>query len=124
VTPAELGRSTEARFILDALERGLLVSRPFADAPGYDVVVDSGKRITRVQVKGARPGRCGRYYVNLNRHGRRRRGYDVVAIWLVRDARWIFIPARAVRNGVNMLGVTTNGKHSHRSWDIFRRSTR
>lgn len=120
MSPGALGRATEARFLVDALERGLQVSLPFAEAAGYDAVVDSGGRLLRVQVKGARPGKSGRYWVNLNKHRRRHRGYDVVAVWLVRDGRWLFIPARAVRHRVSMLGVTANGKHSGRSWEIFR----
>jgi PD-(D/E)XK endonuclease len=120
MTPNDLGRATEARFLVDALERGLKVALPFSESPGYDAVVDSGRRLIRVQVKGARPGRSGKYWVNMNRHGRRHRGYDVVAIWLVRDARWIFIPARVVRHGSSMVGVTAGGKHSRRSWEIFR----
>lgn len=121
VTTGDFGRATEARFTLDASLHGLLVSRPEGDAPGYDRIVDNGKRLFRVQVKGVTRSLYGKksYSVNINRHGRKPPTFDEVAVWLDGEARWVFLPARVRR--MKMVRIAPSGKHSRRGWDVFAR---
>jgi hypothetical protein len=133
MTNAEFGRATEARFVMDALSRGLLVSRPTPDAPGYDAVVDCRGSLKRVQVKGSRPSRgkpSGRsrrvYRVNVGRRrrsgkiNRRHKRYDVLAVWLNRDNSWLFIPRRRVK-GNGLMNLTIGGSNLRRldNWNLF-----
>lgn len=46
-----IGDIAEATFALEALRQGLIVSKPLSTGEVYDFIVDSGKRLYRVQVK-------------------------------------------------------------------------
>lgn len=118
MSPEQFGRSTQARFLLDAHLHGLEVSIPFDSLPGYDMIVDNGRRIWRVQVKGATIGYRGNYTVNIRKPGRRYPDFDVVAVWMTREGRWAFLP-RWVRKRT-IVRLTATGKFSGRGWEIFR----
>jgi hypothetical protein len=121
VTTCDFGRATEARFTLDAFLHGLLVSRPEADNPGYDRIVDNGKRLFRVQVKGATRNPYGNknYVVNINRAGRKLPNFDEVAVWLDGESRWVFLPSRVRR--LMQVQIAPSGKHTRRGWEVLTR---
>lgn len=48
-----VGELAELRFQLQCHERGWTVSKPYGDNARYDFIVDTGKRLLRVQVKSA-----------------------------------------------------------------------
>ena len=107
-------------------ERGLCVSRPFDSLPFYDAIVDNGSRLFRVQIKGARPttrskkSGATQYRVNTNRNGVRRMKFDVAAVWLAADGRWVFLPGRLAKK--KLVNLTPNGRYSRRGWEVFSRS--
>lgn len=123
MTGADLGRATQARFLLDAHTHGFLVSIPWDSVPGYDALVDTGRKVLRVQIKGARPSTSrktsGTYTININRHRRKRPRFDLLAVWLDGDAKWIFLPGKLCR--VIQLRIRPNGRfHKYSSrWDLF-----
>lgn len=47
----EVGGHAEARFAVEALERGFSVCKPFIDARKYDFILEKQGRFIRVQVK-------------------------------------------------------------------------
>lgn len=51
--PKARGELAEARFIVKALSLGLFVSKPFGDSLPYDFIIESGGKLSRVQVKSA-----------------------------------------------------------------------
>lgn len=118
MTAAQFGRTTQARFLLDAHLHGLNISIPFDSMPGYDICVDNGRRMWRVQVKGCTMSNRGQYSVNINRHRGRIPNFDVVAVWLSRDDKWVFLP-RSVRHR-RMVRLRPNGKFAKKGWEIFR----
>jgi len=121
MTQNQYGRATQARFLLDAHLHGLEVSIPFDALPGYDVVVDTGVRLWRIQVKGATMSSKGVYSICVRRAGKKSvPNFDVCAVWLSRENRWVFLP-RSIRRRT-MIHLTPHGKFSHRGWEIFRKS--
>lgn len=114
-----LGRATEARFVADAQSRGLLVSRPFTDAPGYDAIVDNGRRLIRVQVKGCTPNKRGFCRININRHRHSKPKYDVLAIWMSSVGRWFFAPGHT--RSRTHLDLYPAGKFARTGWEILSR---
>src|SRR5271165_2100902 len=48
------GEQAEAAFLNKAISLGLNVARPWGDSERYDFIVDSGRRLLRVQVKSTR----------------------------------------------------------------------
>ena len=117
MSPEQFGRTTQARFLLDAHLHGLHVSVPFDALPGYDLIVDNGRRMWRVQVKGCSLGSQGYYSANIRRPGRRLPNFDVVAVWMSRENQWAFLP-RSVRKRI-VVRLTPRGKFSGRGWELF-----
>ena len=87
-----------------ALERGLIVSRPFGESAGYDVVVDNQwlrgaariGRLWRVQVRsvsGAPPFRVTTFHGTAKRPITRADA-DFLAVLIVPLRRWYIIPIR------------------------------
>lgn len=122
-THADFGRATEARFLLDAHRHGLIVSRPFDSARGYDAVVDNGRRLFRVQIKGAHlsddSDGGASYHISSNPYRSRRIKFDIMAVWLDDHTRWLFLPSEYRRR--TTVKLSPYGKHSHRNWDVFLR---
>ena len=49
----------EAAFVAKAVSLGLCVSKPWGESQRYDLIVDNGRRLLRVQVKSAHRSRPG-----------------------------------------------------------------
>lgn len=116
---ANFGRATEARFLVDAQQKGLMVSFPFSGAPGYDAIVDTGSQLFRVQIKGCNTDmRRNECCININRYGRRPPKYDILAVWVQVDdeGRWYFFGPKT--RFLKMLRVVPNTNRI--GWDIFR----
>lgn len=93
------GNIAEVRFVHDALVSGFNPSIPWGNQPGYDVVLSSGTRNFRVQVKSTSfVGSSGLTTVTVASRGptRLNRTYDVLAIWFVREGKWLFLPRSKV----------------------------
>jgi len=105
MSPEKFGRSTQARFILDAHLNGLEGSIPFDSLPGYDVIV--------VTI-----GTRGNYTVNIRKPGRPQPNFDWCAVWMSRENRWAFLPRYLRRRTI--VRLTATGKFSGRGWEIFR----
>ena len=52
-TPSEKGAIAEAEFAAAALRLGFVVARPVSEGRRYDVILDTGPRLLRVQCKWA-----------------------------------------------------------------------
>jgi hypothetical protein len=124
MTRADLGRATEARFLMDAQLRGFLVAQPFNSVPGYDAIVDTGHRVYRVQIKDVRQRLHYKNYVSYhvisNRRGLKTLNYDILAIWLVNDGKWLLIPAKLTRAGSLCISPSTRFHRFSEKWEIFR----
>jgi len=118
----DFGRETEARFVMDAQAKGFLVSVPFSSAPGYDAIVDTGKRLYRVQVKGCNPHPMGgKAYcrISVKRNTRTSPNFDVLAVWVTTAGRWAFLP-KSTRHRTNV-NLALSTLHHRAGWEIFSR---
>ena len=52
-TTKHRGSLAEMLFMIETARRGFGVAKPFGDCERYDVILDGGKRLWRVQVKGS-----------------------------------------------------------------------
>jgi len=99
------GEVTELRFYLELFERGLIVSKPFGDNAKYDFIVDSGERLTKVQVKSVSVkdecSRNDRYRINATHGNKVKRMYttnqcDVLAGYVIPEDTWYLIPIHLI----------------------------
>ncbi|MCX8512927.1 MAG: group I intron-associated PD-(D/E)XK endonuclease [Chthoniobacteraceae bacterium] len=115
----KFGRAVQARFLFDAQEKGLEVLIPFESLPGYDCVVDTGKKLLRVQVKGVHLAQKREYYsVNFRRRAKARpKVFDICAVWMADVQRWAFMPAHVGTKRI--VRLTSDGKYSRTGWEVF-----
>jgi len=89
----------EAAFLHKASMLGFGVSKPWGDSEPYDLIVDSGSSLWRVQVKSA--SRANKYggYMFCAHGSRRKKSYslkeiDVLVAYIVPEDLWYVLPVR------------------------------
>jgi hypothetical protein len=95
------GEIAEAMFLAKAAKMGFGLATPWGDSLKYDMIVDTGERLFRVQVKSAHrvsASKGGGYHVRACSH--RRRAYraseiDILVAYVVPLDAWYIFPPRA-----------------------------
>ena len=64
-TTKAIGEAAEAAFLAKATSLGFGVAKTWGDSERYDFILDSGRRLWRVQVKSSRHSDGSRYIVKL-----------------------------------------------------------
>lgn len=101
LTRKQRGEMAEAAFMAVAAALGLRVADPWGESSRYDLIVDTGKKLLRVQVKSAhRAGEYGGY--TFHAHGNSSRVYgadeiDVLAAYVVPVGAWYLFPVEEFR---------------------------
>jgi PD-(D/E)XK nuclease superfamily protein len=99
----ERGEWVEAQFIAEALGRGFTVLKPWGDSRPFDVALNFGNRIVRVQVKSTsyRLGTGYRCEFQTNFHGRQYnlQLLDLFAAYVIPQKTWYLIPAPVLFSG-------------------------
>jgi hypothetical protein len=104
------GEFSEAAFLMKASAEGFAVTKPWGDSERYDFIVDSGRRLSRVQLKCTATLRARGYDVQsiYSVYGRGKVCYtaeeiDVLVAYIIPTATWyvlpieVFAPARSLR---------------------------
>ncbi|MGA7755866.1 MAG: group I intron-associated PD-(D/E)XK endonuclease [Candidatus Sulfotelmatobacter sp.] len=106
LTRKQRGEMAEAAFLAKAASLGFLVSKPWGESSRYDLIVDNGRRLLRVQVKSAdRAGEYGGY--TFHAHGNTTRVYraseiDLLAAYVVPVDVWYLFPVEEFRKYKSM----------------------
>lgn len=93
-SPRNMGDIVEARFLAKAASMGFGVLRPFG-TERYDFVLDSGHRLSRVQIKSNRGRPTGGYMVKVSGYKRvpyTKKTIDFLVVYLVPEDLWYIIP--------------------------------
>lgn len=124
------GEWAELVFLQEARRRGFLVSKPYGDTAPYDVLLDNGRRIFRVQVKSVGTATNGGYRINAGSGARMKRPYklgeiDFIAAYIIPLDLWYIIPTRAFvpRISVALFPRGLRGKYEEycKAWKLFGR---
>lgn len=127
------GDLAEMQFMAAAASRGFAVSKPYGDNEKYDLIVDVGRRMWRVQVKSSAAMHHRGYAVRASwRTSYRQISYkpsqvDFMAVTIVGEGIWYVIPVRALagRLTINLYPFgsrrgSRNGFEKYReAWDLF-----
>jgi PD-(D/E)XK endonuclease len=90
----------ELAFLLKASSLGFAVAKPYGDSDRYDFIVDSGKRLLRVQVKSASCMRQGAYFITTHRCANgvaipyTREEIDFMAAYVFPEDTWFVVPVK------------------------------
>jgi hypothetical protein len=102
LTRKRRGEMAEAAFLHKASRLGFGVAKPWGDSDPYDLIVDSGRRLWRVQVKSAyRAGEYGGY--TFHAHGNENKkvyclkDIDVLVAYIVPEDLWYVVPVSVFR---------------------------
>ena len=111
------GEWAELCFMAKAAGMGMLISKPLGDSCRYDVLVDGGGRILRVQVKSTMYRRRGNEY-SLNVMGPGRKPYeegsvDFFAVYLIPANAWYIIPYAVLGKRLTLHFVPGGGRQKY-----------
>ena len=121
------GEWAELCFMARAAGMGLCVCKPYGDSAQYDVGIEQGGRMLRMQIKSTTYSRGGAFTCNVV--GRGRKGYvagvvDFFAIYVVPVNVWYILPFEATAGTVSL--QLTPGREGHRfqqymeAWHLLR----
>lgn len=126
-----LGDIAEVEFVAEALRRGFIVSKPQSSNEVYDFILDSGKRLYRVQVKSS-----AYLYVDadkevgvqfqVRKYGSDKKGgnnytaadIDILACYVSAKHFWHFLPIEKLGRASTMR-FNFNGNKPRDNWEIF-----
>ncbi|HZC23124.1 MAG TPA: group I intron-associated PD-(D/E)XK endonuclease [Candidatus Binatia bacterium] len=123
----ERGEWAELCFMAKAAGLGMGVSRPLGESRRYDVLVEAGGRILRVQVKSTIYRRRGNSY-SLNVMGPGRKGYkkgtvDFFAVYLIPEDEWYIIPYEVLGKKLTVHFCPGGGRQKYaqyrEAWDLL-----
>jgi hypothetical protein len=121
------GEWAELCFMARAAGIGLCVCKPCGDSAQYDVGIEDGGRLLRVQIKSTTYSRDGAFTCNVV--GRGRKGYvagvvDFFAIYLVPMNVWYILPFKALAGTVSLQFAPERVGHKYQAymeaWHLLR----
>jgi PD-(D/E)XK endonuclease len=127
------GELAEAAFLHKAVGLGFRVTKPWGDSERYDFVLDSGRRLWRVQIKCTAVERAGGYHIQPIHfvYGKTKVVYtaddiDVLAAHIVPLDVWYVVPVGALAQGTSLRLYPDDGCKAARfekyreAWHVFR----
>jgi hypothetical protein len=124
-TPSSRGHLSESKVLTAYIEAGFVVSVPFGGGAPYDLIVDTGVKLLRVQVKTGRL-RNGCILFAAQRihghHGTRRYKYeanefDCFAVYCPENDQTYVVPMLGdLAEGRLRISVTRNGQQQNVRW--------
>jgi hypothetical protein len=114
-----------------AAKFGLRISKPWGESARYEMVIETGGRFLRVQIKSTmylRSEGCYLCGVRLCKTSKPycRGEFDFVAAYVIPEDVWYIIPARVVvhgkRTGIPLHRCNPTGKYEayREAWDLLR----
>ena len=119
-TAKRLGEAVEAAFLAKAAMLDFAVLKPWGDSRPYDFVVDSGKRLWKVQVKCATSHRGTRCDVRAAGSGPlyTKDDIDFLVAYVIAKDLWYVVPIEAFFPRVTV--HFNYGEHSQGMFEIYR----
>ena len=127
------GELSEAAFLHKAVALGFRVTKPWGDSERYDFVLDSGRRLWRVQIKCTAVSRAGGYHIQPIHfvYGKNKVVYtaddiDVLAAHIVPLDVWYVVPVGALAQGTSLRLYPDDACKAARfekyreAWQVFR----
>jgi hypothetical protein len=106
----ERGEWVELQFMARAVRNGFKVSKPWGDSSAYDVGIESGERILRVQVKSTdcrtQYGYLCQFKPNAHSKPYTLKQVDFFAAYVIPEDVWYLIPAAVLLRGKQKKALT------------------
>lgn len=115
------GELCEMEFALQAMRRGLIVSRPYNETR-YDLLVDNKKQVFKIQVKGTRSNGVMVSYGSSKKKLYSQCQIDFFAIYLFNFSSWYLIPVKeitSVKISINPKAKRSKYKKYLEAWSLI-----
>ncbi len=124
LTKKRRGEMAEAAFLHKASTLGFSVSRPWGDSDPYDLIVDSGSGLWRVQVKSAYGSdKYGAYKIGAhgNRHEKSYslKDIDALVAYIVPEDLWYVLPVMLFQN-IKGVKLIPNPRRGTSKYNLYR----
>jgi PD-(D/E)XK endonuclease len=108
------GEAAEAAFLAKASTLGFAVAKPWGDSEPYDFILDSGRRLWRIQVKSTQRCAESRYRVKASGCKLRYTGdeIDFIVAYIVPEDLWYVIPVAACIGHASLRFYPHDGRKS------------
>ncbi|HET7893816.1 MAG TPA: group I intron-associated PD-(D/E)XK endonuclease [Candidatus Sulfotelmatobacter sp.] len=139
-TPKQRGEWVELQFMAAAALHGYHVLKPWGDSLEYDVAIENGCNLTRVQVKSTAARNGTGYFCQFHRNYLAKESYslrelDLFAAYVIPENVWYMIPAiviltPTIKVAATLFPVTTLKKNRYRyehyreAWDLLGKTSR
>jgi hypothetical protein len=112
------GEWVELRFMTQAAEYGIMVSKPWGDSAPYDLMVEHKGRIRRVQVKSTAYKRDASYKCHVTANGIPYPAdhLDFIAAYVIPTDTWYIIPIKAVGTQAHLLLNPNRKTHKYAAY--------
>lgn len=130
-TRKQRGELAEMGFMFKAAGLGFGVAKPCGDSERYDFILDSGKRLWRVQVKSTYVKRSHTYAINAMGGRRKTKAYtaeqiDALVAYIVAEDAWYVIPVEALAGRARLRFYPTGSQYGgfyekyREAWDLMK----
>ena len=95
------GDWVECEFMASAMQRGLIVSKPYGDSAPFDFIIGRHHPLRRVQVRGRTLFQGGGFHCTIGKWPSRPfnwRDYDVLAFYVIPCQAWYLIPTTEINS--------------------------
>lgn len=117
------GPAIESLFEYEAMLRGFVVSAPRTDHSQYDRIVDTKKKLYRVQVKARRAYGKNSLIVRVSKSGNQeytKHEVDIIAVYIEDIKSWYLFPTDACKSFMR-INLTRDKKDKYKNnWTIFK----
>jgi hypothetical protein len=116
-TRKQRGELAEMGFMFKAAGLGFGVAKPCGDSERYDFILDSGKRLWRVQVKSTYVARAHSYAINaIGGSSHNKKSYtaeqiDMLVAYIVAEDAWYVVPIAAFAPRVHLKFYPTGSQY-------------
>jgi len=116
------GALHELLFMYECMKRDWKVSIPVGEDCQYDVIVDTPKRLCRVQVKAFKPDKLGRPRFKASYGNKVERTYtykecDIIAAYVTTLNTWWIIPVKKLKG--SCLNLKTGYHEFNSAWSLI-----
>jgi len=125
----DIGEFAEAKFVVKAIEEGLIVSEPTGDSAPYDRIVDNGNSLYRIQVKSTskmqvRSNGSRKYKILAARTATTKTAYtrkmvDFFACYVEPEDLWYVVPLASV-GGAITINLYPHVQHSTGKYEEYK----
>ena len=115
------GYITEQKFIIEAMQHDLVVSKPVTNTEIYDFIIDNGDKLYKVQVKKSWKDKSDRNIVcirssyprsNIRHYLTENKIVDFLAVDCREESNWYIIPIDAIRGIKSNIAVRKTGEYA------------